>query len=193
VGFFEKAFCPMAGPTSTFSKDWATLASFSVVIPFASNELAGLPARLTDGAKLRSGLTLVCRRDYFRNPFYEALVAKASCGAVLCGEDVLYCAAASRRYERLAAEKIGLALLCEDPRESLASATVNEVARIAEQYTECRVISFEREMLILNDGARSLVARGRWTKGSRVLFLEDGRTFSDQEVPRVLQEMMASS
>jgi hypothetical protein len=192
MGFFDKVFCPMAGPTSTLSKDWASLSAFSVVIPFASNELAGLPGRLAEGAKLRSGLKLVCRRDYFRNPCYEALVAKASGGAALCAEEERYCAAASRRYEQLAVQKIGLALLCEEPKESLTSETVNEVARIAQQYTECRVVAFEQEMLILNDRARSLVATGRWTKGSRVLFLDDGRTFSDREVLWVLQEMMAS-
>jgi hypothetical protein len=171
------------------TKDWASLSSVTVVVPFRDGGFTALRGQLANAAALRTGLALVCRRDYFPDPTYEALLASSK--GSLGPDETKYCEASRRRYEQLATEKVDLAVLCEEPLESLDLSMQNELARLAEPFPACRIVAFGRDQLTVNGGARTLITTLDLTS-AKIMLVETDRAIPDEELLERLLNIMSN-
>jgi hypothetical protein len=174
---------------------WDSLQSFSITIPFSKERPHDVECRLQEAIKFRQALTYLCRKKYFPDLLYEELLeAQAvndSSESPDETEERKYVKAATADYESQAIAKIGIVLLYEDAEETLDPNQREELIRIADAHSECRLVVFPSDHLLLNDGARSLLESGRYSRGRQILYIEKGERFSEEKVHNLLVHMLS--
>src|SRR3989442_11135991 len=169
---------------------WDSLMSFSVVVPFSREHMKDLKCSLEEAARFRSAFADICRPKYFPDPLYEELRARIGRSEEPSNEERKYLEGRERYFEELAIEKIGIALVYEEPQETLSNEAVEALREISKPYPECRVLAFSEDMLIVNGGARYLISTGHYTWGFKTFILEPNQKLSKRQLTKSLVDML---
>ena len=169
---------------------WDSLMSFSVVVPFSREHMKDLKCSLEEAARFRSAFADICRPKYFPDPLYEELRARIGRSEEPSNEERKYLEGRERYFEELAIEKIGIALVYEEPQETLSNEAVEALREISKPYPECRVLAFSEDMLIVNGGARYLISTGHYTRGFKTFILEPNQKLSKRQLTKSLVDML---
>lgn len=145
---------------------------------------------LEEAARFRSEFADICLQKYFPDPLYEELRVKIGRSQGRSQEEQKYLVGRASYFEGLAIEKIGMALVYEEPQETLSDEALEALRKISKPYPECRVLAFSQDMLIVNGGARYLISTGHYTRGFKTFILEPDRKLSKRQLTKFLVDML---